>query len=253
MWARPIRQDVYGTEFEIDRLLWQTSCVVVEFRLDSRCYRLLYWNLKVFLRLELPGELRGLTPHAVHVYRRSFFSENRFVISIPVQNFKHFDIWPPSSFSLIPTLALTLTLILVYEMTYDLTGIFDQYGYGQLLISRIDLWWFVHRRNFNSGICLPISRTISNPSYRTEQNRTSFICLNKVTQFTTEGKFARAAFIKRRVKFHSQDVGTNRRTGGRNWWNAHRAWSRMLILSSSIRSEHKNYSNTENNDAMRSD
>jgi len=36
----------------------------------------------------------GLTP-PVHVYRRSFLSENRFKISTPVQNFKHFDIWPP--------------------------------------------------------------------------------------------------------------------------------------------------------------
>ena len=34
------------------------------------------------------GELNPL----VHVYRRSFLSENRFKISIPVQNFKHFDI-----------------------------------------------------------------------------------------------------------------------------------------------------------------
>ena len=31
-------------------------------------------------------------PPPVHVYRRSFLSENRFKISIPVQNFKHIDI-----------------------------------------------------------------------------------------------------------------------------------------------------------------
>ena len=34
----------------------------------------------------------GVAPPPVHVYRRSFLSENRFKISIPVQNFKHFDI-----------------------------------------------------------------------------------------------------------------------------------------------------------------
>ena len=35
-------------------------------------------------------------PPPVHVYRRSFLSENRFKISITGQNFKHFDIglWP---------------------------------------------------------------------------------------------------------------------------------------------------------------
>jgi len=43
----------------------------------------------------------------VHVYRHSFLNENRFKISIPMQNFKHFDIWPlPSSFRSIPTLLL---------------------------------------------------------------------------------------------------------------------------------------------------
>jgi len=42
-------------------------------------------------------------PPPVHVYRRSF-SEIPFKISIPVQNFKHFSIWPPSSFRSIPTL-----------------------------------------------------------------------------------------------------------------------------------------------------
>jgi len=35
----------------------------------------------------------GVNP-PVHVYRRSFLSENRFKISIPGQKFKHFDIWP---------------------------------------------------------------------------------------------------------------------------------------------------------------
>jgi len=35
--------------------------------------------------LELPGRL-GVEP-PIHVYRRSFLSENRFKISTPVQNF----------------------------------------------------------------------------------------------------------------------------------------------------------------------
>ena len=37
-------------------------------------------------------ELLGLNPPPVHVYRRSFLGENRFKISIPGQNFKHFDV-----------------------------------------------------------------------------------------------------------------------------------------------------------------
>ena len=37
---------------------------------------------------------RGVKPPHVHVYRRPFLSENRFKISIPAQNFKHFDFWP---------------------------------------------------------------------------------------------------------------------------------------------------------------
>ena len=43
--------------------------------------------------LELPGGWEVEPPD--HVYRRSFLSDNRFKISNPVQNFKHFDIWPP--------------------------------------------------------------------------------------------------------------------------------------------------------------
>jgi len=54
--------------------------------------------------LELPGGLGGWTPPSSCLYRRSFLSENRFKISIPVQKFKNFDIWPPSSFRSIPTL-----------------------------------------------------------------------------------------------------------------------------------------------------
>jgi len=56
-------------------------------------------------RVGIAGGVGGLNP-TVHVYIRSFLSENRFKISIPVQNFKHFDIWPPSSFRSIPTLSL---------------------------------------------------------------------------------------------------------------------------------------------------
>jgi len=42
------------------------------------------------------GIVGGLNPPpTVHVYRGSFLSENRLYISIPGQNFKHFDIWPP--------------------------------------------------------------------------------------------------------------------------------------------------------------
>jgi len=40
----------------------------------------------------------GWIPPPVHVYRRSFLSENRFHISVPVQNFKRFDILPPQLF-----------------------------------------------------------------------------------------------------------------------------------------------------------
>ena len=36
----------------------------------------------------------GLNP-PVRVYRRSFLCENRFKISIAVQNLKHFNMWPP--------------------------------------------------------------------------------------------------------------------------------------------------------------
>ena len=46
-----------------------------------------------YLGLELLGRgVEGLNPPPVHVKRRSFLSENRFKISIPGQNFKHFDI-----------------------------------------------------------------------------------------------------------------------------------------------------------------
>jgi len=34
----------------------------------------------------------GVVEPLVHVYRRSFLSENRLLISIPGQNLKHFDI-----------------------------------------------------------------------------------------------------------------------------------------------------------------
>ena len=63
-------------------------------------------------RVGIAGGLGGgWTPSPVHVYRRSFLSENRFKISIPVQNFKHFDIWLPSSFRSIPTLHVNV----IYE------------------------------------------------------------------------------------------------------------------------------------------
>jgi len=45
-------------------------------------------------RVGIAGGGLGVEP-PVHVCRRSFLSENWFKISIPVQNFKHFDIWPP--------------------------------------------------------------------------------------------------------------------------------------------------------------
>ena len=38
----------------LKQLLWQAFSVVVEFELASRCYRLLYWNLKVSLNYKLP-------------------------------------------------------------------------------------------------------------------------------------------------------------------------------------------------------
>ena len=42
------------------------------------------------------GIVGGLNPPPpVHVYRRSFLSENRPKTSIPGQNFKHYDNWPP--------------------------------------------------------------------------------------------------------------------------------------------------------------
>jgi len=39
----------------------------------------------------IAGEVGEVEPPS-YVYRRSFLSENRFKISITVQNFKHFDI-----------------------------------------------------------------------------------------------------------------------------------------------------------------
>ena len=44
---------------------------------------------------ELPWRLGGGVEPPVHVYRRSFLSENRFKISISVQNFKHLTSDPP--------------------------------------------------------------------------------------------------------------------------------------------------------------
>jgi len=62
-------------------------------------------------RVGIAGRVGGWTLPPVHVYRRSFLSENRFKISIPGQNFKHFDIWPPSSFRSIPTLPMRIEYI----------------------------------------------------------------------------------------------------------------------------------------------
>ena len=64
---------------------WELSVSVVQTRMHVQAH----WE---GVRLELPGG--GLNPPPVHVYRRSFLSENRFKISIPVENSKHFDIWP---------------------------------------------------------------------------------------------------------------------------------------------------------------
>jgi len=60
------------------------SVQLVSYRISSAA-RYSGWEL-------LGGGLKGFNPPPVHVYRRSFLSENRFNISIHVQNFKHFDI-----------------------------------------------------------------------------------------------------------------------------------------------------------------
>jgi len=44
-------------EYEIATLVDFCVVVVVEFGLVSCCYRLLYWNLKVFLKYKLPDHL----------------------------------------------------------------------------------------------------------------------------------------------------------------------------------------------------
>ena len=58
-------------------------------------YRLpVNYTLTITHRVGIVG-VWGLNPPPVHVYRRSFLRENWLWISIPGQNFKHFDIRPP--------------------------------------------------------------------------------------------------------------------------------------------------------------
>ena len=45
------------------------------------------------VRVGIVGGIGGWTPPPVHIYRRSFLSENRPQTSIPGQNFKHFRSW----------------------------------------------------------------------------------------------------------------------------------------------------------------
>jgi len=86
----------------------------------------------------------GLNP-PVHVYIRYFLTKNRFKISIPVQNFQHFDICPPpSSFRSIPTLSVCHEFI-------SSTRCFSATDYFTLHLIILVLWW----------VCLSVCLSVS--------------------------------------------------------------------------------------------